>query len=489
VHQNHGALEKYWLSVVFALLVLASAVSSYPAVAAALVFTFLVPGLTAYRFFHLKGAEKYAFVPVFSVLVSVQLIYYLSYLVGYSRWSILLGFAVLTALYTAVAYFKGEPIKPRSLLALGKIRKTNMLLFGLIFLISLSVLAVSVWRGNEYGIVLTGSNWQDTPMHYEIIESINNGNFPPQTPSYVGTHVLGYDNAIKAMVNQLGTKTVPNNKVNVIFGIINPGDVMEIKHMLELMDVEAIYLTDISKTLMAPLRLPKPHFPPGGTTVDQIADSANSLGTMVVCKHEGQSAANVLHDKFGVPACIGELPIGVESTEIFLDKVSKVTGKKVPESLMDERDILVDALVDGSQLTFGNKVAIFGDPDIALGLARFAYELGMQPVHVMSTFESQSFATDMKTLATDYGTSEDQNTIIVGGDLYELHQRIKEKPVDLIIGDYKGKYIAKEEGIPLVRVGFPQADRFGYQRRAMLGYRGTLQLLDYIVNTIQDTKE
>jgi nitrogenase molybdenum-iron protein beta chain len=309
------------------------------------------------------------------------------------------------------------------------------------------------------------------------------------TPSYVGTHVLGYDNAIKAMVTQLGTKTAPNNKINIIPGIINPGDVFEIKHVLELMGVDAIYLTDVSKTLNAPLKLPKPHFPPGGTTVAEIADSANSLGTMVICRQEGQSGANALQEKFGVPACIGELPIGVESTEIFLDKVAKLTGKQVPESLLDERDLLVDAMVDSSQLTFGTKVAIFGDPDIVLGLARFAYELGMQPVHVMTTFESSTFAADMKTLATDYGTGEDQITIIVGGDLYELHQRIKEKPVDLIIGDCKGKYIAKEEHIPLVRVGFPQSDRFGYQRKAMLGFRGSLQLLDSIVNTIMDARD
>jgi nitrogenase molybdenum-iron protein beta chain len=309
------------------------------------------------------------------------------------------------------------------------------------------------------------------------------------TPSYVGTHVLGYDNAIKAMVTQLGTKTAPNNKINIIPGSINPGDVFEIKHVLELMGVDAIYLTDVSKTLNAPLKLPKPHFPPGGTTVAEIADSANSLGTMVICRQEGQSGANALQEKFGVPACIGELPIGVESTEIFLDKVAKLTGKQVPESLLDERDLLVDAMVDSSQLTFGTKVAIFGDPDIVLGLARFAYELGMQPVHVMTTFESSTFAADMKTLATDYGTGEHQITIIVGGDLYELHQRIKEKRVDLIIGDCKGKYIAKEEHIPLVRVGFPQSDRVGYQRKAMLGFRGSLQLLDSIVNTIMDARD
>ena len=39
--------------------------------------------------------------------------------------------------------------------------------------------------------MLTGSNWQDTPFHYDIIESINQGNFPPQTPNYSGTP-LGY---------------------------------------------------------------------------------------------------------------------------------------------------------------------------------------------------------------------------------------------------------------------------------------------------------
>src|SRR4030042_1714554 len=38
----------------------------------------------------------------------------------------------------------------------------------------------------EYVIVITGSNWQDTPLHYEIIESINNGNFPPQMPYFSG---------------------------------------------------------------------------------------------------------------------------------------------------------------------------------------------------------------------------------------------------------------------------------------------------------------
>jgi len=172
---------------VFLLLSVASVVSGYLAVIAALVFTFLAPGLIGYRFFNLKVYEVWAFVPVFSVLVSVGMVYYLSLALGYSYWTILLGFLILTSLYTLVVYKKGEPLKPKDLLRLFQIKKSTLLLFGGVFLISLAVLCVSVWRGNEYGIVMTGSNWQDTPFHYEIIESINQGNFPPQTPNYIGT--------------------------------------------------------------------------------------------------------------------------------------------------------------------------------------------------------------------------------------------------------------------------------------------------------------
>lgn len=307
------------------------------------------------------------------------------------------------------------------------------------------------------------------------------------TPSYVGTHVVGYDNAVKALVAQLALqKTEPSGKLNVITGMLNPGDILEVKHMLAETGVEAIYLTDISQTLNAPLRLPKPHFPKGGTKVEEIAGCANSLGTIVLCRHEGSGAANYLKEKFGVPSCAGEIPIGIKNTEAFLQNVSTLTGKDMPDSLLDERDLLVDAMIDSHQHIFGKRAAIFGDPDIVLGIARFAYELGIEVVHALTTLESEQFATEMQALAKEHRS---EPSIIVGGDLYDLHQKIREAKVDLIIGDYKGKYIAKEEKIPLIRVGFPQSDRFGYQRKAMIGFRGSLQVLDTIVNAVLEVEE
>ena len=169
------------------ILALTSFLLGFIAVLAALIFTFLVPGLIGLRFFRLKSHEIWAFVPIFSILVSVQLVYYLSLLLGYSPSTITLSFLILTAVYAIVVYKKGEPIKPKTILGIGKIKKTSLLLFAIILLVSLVVLGFSVWRPNQNGIIVTGSNWQDTPFHFEIIESLNQGNFPPQTPNYIGT--------------------------------------------------------------------------------------------------------------------------------------------------------------------------------------------------------------------------------------------------------------------------------------------------------------
>ena len=135
----------------------------------------------------MEGYEKWAFIPLFSVLFSVQFIYFLSLALGYSSSTIMFCFFTLAAIYTAVVFKKGQDLTPHQLLhKLGGAKKTSILLFATIFILSLGVLLKTVWNGSPDGIVLSGSNWQDTPFHYEIIESINKGNFPPQTPNYVG---------------------------------------------------------------------------------------------------------------------------------------------------------------------------------------------------------------------------------------------------------------------------------------------------------------
>jgi hypothetical protein len=179
-------LQRYWLAVV--LLVLAALAFFLPAVAlaAAFVFTFLVPGITFHRFFNLKRHELWAFIPVFSVLTSVTMIYFASLAFGYSSATILGCFLVLTAVYALVVYFKGETFTPKKLLQIKDFSKVALAVFLIIFALSFYVLYNSVWVQTDTGLIIAGSNWQDTPYHYGIIESINQGNFPPQFPNYAG---------------------------------------------------------------------------------------------------------------------------------------------------------------------------------------------------------------------------------------------------------------------------------------------------------------
>jgi nitrogenase molybdenum-iron protein NifN len=60
---------------------------------------------------------------------------------------------------------------------------------------------------------------------------------------------------------------------------------------------------------------------------------------------------------------------------------------------------------------------------------------------------------------------------------------------DIVIGSSKGFYLSKNLGIPLVRAGFPVHDRFGGQRLMHMGYRGTQQFFDRIVNALMEQRQ
>jgi nitrogenase molybdenum-iron protein beta chain len=74
-------------------------------------------------------------------------------------------------------------------------------------------------------------------------------------------------------------------------------------------------------------------------------------------------------------------------------------------------------------------------------------------------------------------------------DLFELHQWIKNVPVDLIIGNTYCKYISRAENIPLVRFGFPVLDRMSHRLFPTVGYTGALHLMDKMLEAMLDKKD
>ena len=186
---NSAALQKHTFPFLLLFLTLISFISIHVALFTAFVFTFFIPGLISLKFFRLKSHEILVFVPIFSVMVSTHLIYYLSLLFGYSRETILASFLILTVTYVVANSTSKETIRFKNFLKVKEFNRKSLLIFLSVFLLSLTILYKSVWFESENGIVITGSNWQDTPLHYEIIESMNNGNFPPEMPYYSGVGI------------------------------------------------------------------------------------------------------------------------------------------------------------------------------------------------------------------------------------------------------------------------------------------------------------
>jgi len=73
--------------------------------------------------------------------------------------------------------------------------------------------------------------------------------------------------------------------------------------------------------------------------------------------------------------------------------------------------------------------------------------------------------------------------------MFTLHQIIKRKPVDLLIGNTYGKFIARAEDVPLVRVGFPIMDRANLHYFPIMGYAGAARLVERIGNTLLERKD
>jgi len=59
-------------------------------------------------------------------------------------------------------------------------------------------------------------------------------------------------------------------------------------------------------------------------------------------------------------------------------------------------------------------------------------------------------------------------------------------PVDYIIGNTFAKLLSRDTNIPLIRIGFPLFDRHHLHRYPIIGYKGGLNLLNWIVNKILD---
>ncbi len=305
------------------------------------------------------------------------------------------------------------------------------------------------------------------------------------TPSFSGSHIEGYDNAVLELVKDLGRLNIPNDKINLIMGNLSPGDINEVKKLINDLNVSSIILTDTSLNLDAPLDEDTLELHKYGTSLNEIEDTPNSKGTISLSKHV-DSAGKYLEKNFDVKCFSENLPLGIKNTDRFVKNVCELMNIKIPKKVERDRGRLCDILVDSHAYNYRKKVAIFGDPDIVIGIAAIVSEMGMIPEVLCIGMESERFINDVGNIK-EFSNEIDYNPIILeNSDLFDLENVLDNHDVDILFGNAYGASIADKNNIPLYRIGFPIFDRVGAQRISCLGYTGGIKFVDEVTNMIID---
>jgi len=271
--------------------------------------------------------------------------------------------------------------------------------------------------------------------------------------------------------------------VNLFAGMMSTADLRYLKEVLDDFGLDATVLPDYSETLDGPQLDEYQKIPSGGTPVERI----RAMGRARVSIELGRTlaelgtAAAALENKFGVGRRRLGWPVGVLESDRFFATLSELSGRPIPKKHQDERGRLVDSYVDAHKYVFGRRAVVYGEEDLVVGLAGFLAEIGVHPVLCASGGESGRLEGAVNAVV---GDAAEGVVIREGLDFATLGEVARGLAPDFLIGSSKGYSVARELGLPLIRVGFPIHDRIGAQRILHLGYRGAQQLFDAVANTL-----
>jgi nitrogenase molybdenum-iron protein beta chain len=307
------------------------------------------------------------------------------------------------------------------------------------------------------------------------------------TPSFVGSHITGYDNMLKGVLTNLwaGQERKEGAAINVNGGFDGycVGNNREIKRLLGLMGVDFTVLSDPSDVFDTPADGEFRMYD-GGTKIDDGIAAVNAKATFLLQGFSTAKTGEFIKEK-GQEVVAFHNPVGVTATDAFLMEVSRVTGKAIPAELEKERGRLVDAIADSQAYLHGKSFSLFGDPDMVYGLVSFLLEVGAEPKHIVVTNSTKDFETKLGALleASPFGK---EAKIYAGKDLWHMRSLLATEPSDFLIGSSYGKFLERDTGVPLIRIGFPIFDRHHHHRFPIWGYQGGLNVLVKILDKIFD---
>lgn len=310
---------------------------------------------------------------------------------------------------------------------------------------------------------------------------------PVPTPGYHASQYEGYYFSLKKIIENVTKPSKPNNKINIIVSDMTPEDIRELKRIVNLFNIEAVYLPDISDTLDGEYKKNFSKILDEGTNIKDIKNMSGALATIEFgyLLKDNYSPGKYLLDTYNVPLYRLPIPIGLENTDCFIKTLKEITNYKIPKELEQEKGRMLDAMIDSHKFNAEGIAAIYGSPELVYSVSTLCIENGITPKVIVTGSRNDNLLKAIKPKLKRFNM---HSNILDDSDFLTLQQLLKKENINILIGNSDGKFLKEKENINLVRIGFPIHDHIGAQRRLNIGYKGSVCFLDAITNTLLDNK-
>ncbi|ACK70543.1 nitrogenase molybdenum-iron cofactor biosynthesis protein NifN [Gloeothece citriformis PCC 7424] len=311
------------------------------------------------------------------------------------------------------------------------------------------------------------------------------------TPDYKGAMQDGYAAAVQQIVSTNYGDDVPPEvlspsvhakpMITVLPGsMLSPGDVEEIKEIIEAFGIEPLVVPDLSGSVDGHLEDEYYSVTTGGTTLTDLRRLERSTFTLAIGESM-RGAAEILKKRFGTNYEVFPRLTGLDAMDNFIMRLSQmalnycdphfICTPFVPDQFRRQRKQLQDAILDSHFYFGGKQICLAMEPDLLYSTSWLLKEMGAVIKAAVTTTKSPLLY-DLPVESVKIGDLQDLEDLAVGSDL--------------IITNSHGKGISDRLGIPLYRMGYPIFDRLGNGQLCLVGYRGTIRLLFDIGNILQE---
>ena len=292
------------------------------------------------------------------------------------------------------------------------------------------------------------------------------------TPDYCGSLQEGYANTVEAIVATLPEKgKIIRNQVTLLPGAhLTPADVEEVKDLVESFGLTVLCIPDIANAMDGHIDDVVSPLSTGGIPVKEIKKAGRSVATIYVGDSLARAALK-LKEKFAIPVYGFTSLTGLAEVDDFMQVLSNISGRQIPEKQRRWRSRLMDAMVD-CHYQFGRKKAVIAlESDNLKTLTRFLAGMGCDIQAALAATRTRG----LDSLPCDnvfVGDLEDLESAAAGADLLVANSNGRQAAGILKIGAF-------------LRAGLPVFDRLGAHQKVWSGYRGTMNLVFEVANLFQ----